>query len=278
MLRERETLAQQAGTRVKRWLQYSVRAAVRPRIPNAQMAHHWFCLGIESIMTVSWSDLNNVQQAGDYSFRDGTITVTFAEVAIWKNNPNAQFQLMRKHPIRGAPGYVLGRRVEGELASDISSLIYQSSNGDIWSLTKDPATGASAVMHSPNPQSGGKVSYVEIEKFLSEGANGPEHQALRNLIETSAGLATLLIAYDIHPTEGEGYDNLIETIQSLGAWWHHLESTWIVRCARSPREIRDQLKSHIGTNDQLLVIEISGDTAEWTGVNDAGSRWLQDNI
>jgi hypothetical protein len=37
-------------------------------------------------MNVSWSDLNNVQQAGDYSFRDGTITVTFAEVAIWRNN------------------------------------------------------------------------------------------------------------------------------------------------------------------------------------------------
>jgi hypothetical protein len=41
-------------------------------------------LGIESIMNVSWNDLNNVQEAGDYPFRDGTITVTFAEVAIWK--------------------------------------------------------------------------------------------------------------------------------------------------------------------------------------------------
>ena len=30
-------------------------------------------------------------------------TVTFAEVAIWKNNPNAQFRLMPKHPIQGPP-------------------------------------------------------------------------------------------------------------------------------------------------------------------------------
>jgi hypothetical protein len=91
-------------------------------------------------------------------------------------------------------------------------------------------------------------------------------------------MSTILIAYDIHPTIGEGYDNLIEKIKSFGDWWHHIESTWIVRCARSPREIRDQLKSHIATNDQVLVLEISSDTAEWTGVNDAGSRWLQDNI
>jgi hypothetical protein len=229
-------------------------------------------------MNVSWSDLNNVQEPGDYPFRDGTITVTFAEAAVWKKNPNAQFQLMRKHPIQDAPRYVLGKQVEEELASDNSSLFYESSNGDSWVLTKDPATGAAAVMHTPNPQSGGQASYVEIDKFLSEGANGPEHQALRHLIESNARMATILIAYDIHPTKGEVFDNLIERIQSLGDWWHHLESTWIVRCVHSPREIRDQLKSYIGTDDQLLVLEISGDTAEWTGVNDTGSQWLKDNI
>jgi hypothetical protein len=37
---------------------------------------------IESAMNLSWSDLNKVQEAGDYPFRDGTITVTFAEVVI----------------------------------------------------------------------------------------------------------------------------------------------------------------------------------------------------
>jgi hypothetical protein len=229
-------------------------------------------------MNVSWSDLNNVQEPGDYPFRDGTITVTFAEAAVWKNNLNALFQLMRKYPIQDAPRYVLGKQVGEELASDNSSLFYESSNGDSWVLTKDPATGAAAVRHSANPQSGGQMSYIEIEKFLSEDASGPEHQALRQLIQTSASMATILIAYDIHPTKGEVFDNLIERIQSLGDWWHHLESTWIVRCAHSPREIRDQLKSYIGNDDQLLVIEISGDTAEWTGVNDTGSRWLNDNI
>jgi hypothetical protein len=74
----------------------------------------------KSTMNVSWTDLNYVQEAGDYSFRDGTISVTFVEVAIWKNNPSAQFQLMRKHPIQGSPRYVVGRRVEEGLASENS--------------------------------------------------------------------------------------------------------------------------------------------------------------
>ena len=133
-------------------------------------------------------------------------------------------------------------------------------------------------MHRPNPQSGGQESYIEIDKFLSEGVNGPEHQALRRLMEKGARMATVLIAYDIHPQEGEAYDDLTKAIQSLGAWWHHLETTWIVKCARTPDQIRDQLKSHIGCEDQLLVIEISGDVAGWAGINDTGSKWLKDNI
>jgi hypothetical protein len=231
-------------------------------------------------MNVSWDDLNNVREAGDLPFRDGTITVTFAEIAIWKKDPTARFQLMRKYPIRGAFKYVLGKQIEEQpLPSDSDSeLIYESSNGDSWCLTRDPLTGARAVMHRPNPQSGGQVSYIEIEKFLSEGANGPEHQILRRLMETSARMATILIAYDIHPPEGEAYENLTEKIRSLGAWWHHLETTWIVKSVHAPGEIREQLGAYIGSDDQLLVIDISGDTAEWIGVNDAGSKWLKESV
>src|ERR1700744_5047888 len=201
-------------------------------------------------MNVSWDDLNNVPEAGDYPFRDGTITVTFAEIAIWKNNPGAKFQLMRKHPIQGAYKYLLGSQIDEQPVPSDSELIYESSNGDSWCLTRDPLTGARAVVHRPNPQSGGQVSYMEIEKFLAEGANGPEHQALRGLLEASARTATVLIAYDIHPPEGETYENLTEKIRSFGSWWHHLETTWIVKSIHAPGEIRDQLRAYIGSDDQ----------------------------
>src|ERR1019366_3415218 len=76
----------------------------------------------------------------------------------------------------------------------------------------------------------------------------------------------------------EAYDELIKAIQSLGTWWHHLETIWIVQCAHTPGEIRDRLKSRIGVEDQLLVVDISGDAAGWVGVNDIGSKWLAENI
>src|SRR6202012_2381825 len=118
-----------------------------------------------SAMNVSWDDLNNVQKGGDYPFRDGTITVTFAEIEIWKKHPAARFQLMRKHPLQGAFKYVLGKQIEEQPALSDSQLAYESSNGDSWYLTRDPQTGARAVLHRPNPQSGGQATYIGIEKI-----------------------------------------------------------------------------------------------------------------
>ena len=131
-------------------------------------------------MNISWSDLKNVQAPGDYPFRDGIITVTSAEVAIWSNTPDAQFQLMRKRPIKDRINYVLGRRVDADVST--SQLIYESSNGDVWCLTVDPVSGARAVMHRPNPQSGGQISYIDVDKFLRESPAGPQHQALKQLL------------------------------------------------------------------------------------------------
>jgi hypothetical protein len=229
-------------------------------------------------MNISWSDLNNVQEAGDYPFRDGTINLTFSEIAIWRKNPGAQFRLMRVHPIQSVFKYVLGQEVGESFGAAENKLVYESSNGDSWWLTRHPVTGEQVVIHRPNPQSGGQASTVAAERFLSTGADGPEYQALKRLMEVSARLATILIAYDIHPPKGEASDRLTNAIRSLGTWWHHLETVWIVQCALTPGEIRDHLKSYIGIEDQLLVIDISGDEAGWFGINESGIEWLRANI
>jgi hypothetical protein len=226
-------------------------------------------------MHIALTDLNSVQEAGDLPFRDGRITITFAEIAIWKTNPHATFRLMRKNPIQAEPQYVLGEQI-ADRGPASEKTFYTSSNGDRWSLIRDQTPGAVAIRHVANPSSGGNAVQIDIDIFLSNGADGPEHQAFRHLLEKSN--ATILIAYDIHPAQGAAYDDLIAAIQSLGAWWHHLETVWIVRSNETPDEIRDKLRSHIGTDDQLLILDITGDKAGWTGVSDAGSEWLKKYI
>ena len=55
--------------------------------------------------------------------------------------------------------------------------LYNSPNGDRWALSKDGA-GKLVVLHEPNKSSGGRPSEVAYV-FLSEGDQGPEHQAWR---------------------------------------------------------------------------------------------------
>lgn len=63
-------------------------------------------------------------------------------------------------------------------------VICESSNGDVWLLSREPVSKMPAVKHRPNVSSGGGSSYTEIGNFLRNGANGPEHQALLHLIGT----------------------------------------------------------------------------------------------
>jgi hypothetical protein len=143
-------------------------------------------------------------------------------------------------------------------------------------LDKDPATGLAAVKHVANLQSGGHISFVDIASFLSSG-NGPEHQALRQLATTEK-LATILIAYDVHPTSDSRYHELADAIQTLGPWWHHLETVWVVRSDKTPEELRDWLQAFVGRDDQLLIVDITGVRAGWRGINEAGSVWLRESI
>ena len=66
----------------------------------------------------------------------------------------------------------------------MTRVLYESANGDVWRLVRDPQSGVAKVEHEPNASSGGRTSLIEIGKFLRVGADGPEQQALLQLIGT----------------------------------------------------------------------------------------------
>jgi hypothetical protein len=71
------------------------------------------------------------------------------------------------------------------------------------------------------------------------------------------GMANILISYDLNRA-GQDYDALISGIQSLGVWWHCLDSTWIVITQMTSVQVCDTLAPLIDHNDELLVVDISG--------------------
>lgn len=93
-------------------------------------------------------------------------------------------------------------------------------------------------------------------------------------------MTTFLIGYDLNKNAPPGqYDDLMAAIKDLsgGTWWHHLESTWIVVSELSAENIRDHLRGYLDSNDELLVVKLSGSGA-WTGFSESGSSWLLQNL
>lgn len=92
-------------------------------------------------------------------------------------------------------------------------------------------------------------------------------------------METFLIGYDLNKPRKEGdYPNIISEIKTLFPnWWHHLDSTWIVKSDLTTVEIRDKLKSCLDDGDELLVVKLAGIGA-WIGFNTNGSQWLKNNL
>jgi hypothetical protein len=89
-------------------------------------------------------------------------------------------------------------------------------------------------------------------------------------------MATLLIGYDLNKA-GQDYSSLIPAIKALAnGWWHGLDSTWLIKSALTPSQVCDKLREHLDANDELLVIDVTGDAHSWYGFGQKASDWLKD--
>ncbi|WBL82128.1 hypothetical protein I3J27_17480 [Bradyrhizobium xenonodulans] len=70
------------------------------------------------------------------------------------------------------------------------------------------------------------------------------------------------INYDLKKP-GHDYDGLYEAIKGCGAWWHYLESTWLVDTALTADGIWERVKSHVDGNDRMLIVVVSNPKSGW---------------
>lgn len=84
-----------------------------------------------------------------------------------------------------------------------------------------------------------------------------------------------LITYEINTAKD--HSALYDAIKSCGAWWHYIDSTWIVKSTKSAKEIQAKLKPHIDdVDDSLLVIKIDpGDRSGW--LPQRAWDWIKNN-
>ena len=90
-------------------------------------------------------------------------------------------------------------------------------------------------------------------------------------------MATMLVGYDLSRPAQE-YAKLFETLKSFGTWWHGLDSTWLVRTELTTVQLRDALRAFLDSNDALLVLDVSEDSAAWVGFPEPAGDWLRENL
>jgi hypothetical protein len=91
-------------------------------------------------------------------------------------------------------------------------------------------------------------------------------------------MTVYVIGYDLHPSKGETYNDLLAAIPKVGtSSWHCLDSTWLVLTEKTATEIRNELRQHLKDDDQLLVVRY-GKGAAWFGFTGKCHQWLVDNL
>lgn len=67
-----------------------------------------------------------------------------------------------------------------------------------------------------------------------------------------------MISYDLH-NPGQKYQKLYELIVEVSnnRWAHSLESTYVIKSNKTPKEIYNVLSKALDSNDNILIAEIS---------------------
>jgi hypothetical protein len=85
--------------------------------------------------------------------------------------------------------------------------------------------------------------------------------------------AVLLVAHELG--DAQAYHQLASRLKGSGAWWCHLDGSWLVVTHMSPRELRDEVATYTGADDKVLVVDVTDRTWSALGLSDPGSAWLQ---
>jgi len=88
-------------------------------------------------------------------------------------------------------------------------------------------------------------------------------------------MALILVSYDLN--KKKDYPKLYDAIKNLGTWAHPVDSTWLVSTIHTQQQVKDHLKQFIDSDDQLVIVKISG-TVATHNVDPLVTDWLKRNL
>lgn len=88
---------------------------------------------------------------------------------------------------------------------------------------------------------------------------------------------TILISYDLK-RPGQNYQNLWDHLKSYGSWAKPVESVYLIKTGLSAEGVRNNILSHIDTNDKVIVIDVTSKASAWRNLAPEVSTWITNNL
>jgi len=89
-------------------------------------------------------------------------------------------------------------------------------------------------------------------------------------------MALYLVTYELN-RPGSFYPALFKRIESAGAAWHLMETTWFVQTDLSSTQLADRIKDALDATDKLVVCKVTSDSA-WWALKYSESEWLKHGV
>jgi hypothetical protein len=90
---------------------------------------------------------------------------------------------------------------------------------------------------------------------------------------------TILISYDlVGPESASDYTKVTSYIKEANLWAKPLESLWFIKTNKSTSEIRDDLKQITDGNDEILVLNVTGDGWATSNISSKVTEWMKNNL
>jgi hypothetical protein len=90
-------------------------------------------------------------------------------------------------------------------------------------------------------------------------------------------MPALLVSYDLFD-DSLDRGPLLRALESSGTYWHYLERTWILKTQETPAEVAERIGALVRHRDRLLVVDITGGEAAWSGLPQDAHEWLTQEL
>lgn len=90
-------------------------------------------------------------------------------------------------------------------------------------------------------------------------------------------MAIFWVNYDLNVT-GQDYDKLITYLKSHDSWAKPLKSSFFVKTSLTVSALRDGIKLHIDSNDDVVVVPVGGQGWATFGIDKTVTDWMHANL